>query len=66
MEFLEVKSVPFCLADQVAELATRRMSYAGEVVSVSASIEAELVEPVWPKVGEAAVCCIADHRPAFG
>lgn len=59
-EFLDVPSVPFSFEEQRTELATRRLSYAGEVVSVSASILAELVEPIWPAVGEAAVCCIAD------
>lgn len=61
MEILDGSSIPSSLQEQKAELATRRLSYAGEVVSVSASIQAELVQPLWPAIGEAAVCCIPDH-----
>lgn len=60
-EFLAVKGEPFSFCEVREELATKRLSYSGEAVSVRRSIVAELVEPVRPVVGEAAVCDITDH-----
>ena len=37
------------------------MSYVGEVVSVRRRLRHELVEPAWPKIGDAAVCPITDY-----
>lgn len=60
-EFLAVGGEPFSFSEVREELAIKRLSYSGEVVSVRRSIVAELVEPVWPVIGEAAVCDITDH-----
>ena len=49
------------LWQSAAELASRRMSYAGEVVTVCEDIMCDRVVAVWPKVGKAALCPIVDY-----
>ena len=59
-ELVSVKAVPFKLDEARADLASRRMSYAGEAVSVRRLFNSSKIVKVWPKVGEAAVCPIVD------
>ena len=57
-EFLSLDPLLFSFSSIKSDLSSRRMSYAGEVVSVRRRLRHELVEPVWPKIGDAAVCPI--------
>lgn len=59
--YLAVPALPFSLREERSELLHRKISYHGEVISVRRQLEAELVIPTWPKVGEACVCPIVDH-----
>ena len=56
-----MKGVPFEFADQRSDLATRRISYAGDFVCTREQIRCCLVEPMWPVIGQAAVRPIIDH-----
>ena len=60
-EFLAVSGIPFQLADQRSDLATRRVSYSGDFVCTREQIVCSLVEPMWPAIGEAAVRPIIQH-----
>ena len=59
--FFSCPPLPFCLKDEQHFLTERRISYGGEPLSVRRPLIADLVVPVWPKIGEACVCPIIDH-----
>ena len=52
--------VAFDLAHEIRGLRDRNGTYAGDSVSCRRQLQAHLVEPAWPKPGEAAVCNLAD------
>ena len=60
-EFLSVPSVPFDLADQRFDLANRRVFYSGDFVCTREKICCNVVVPMWPVIGEAAVRPIIRH-----
>ena len=57
---LETNEVPFEPFAERALLLERKLSSAGEQVSVKLNLVAEKVIAAWPKIGEVAVCPILD------
>lgn len=51
--FFRIPIPGFDLGEEHKALGERRLSYSGDAVSVRQDVEADLVIPAWPKVGEA-------------
>ena len=49
------------ISELMSELESRRLSYAGNDISVRRELNSAKIEAVWPKIGDAAVCDITNH-----